>query len=450
MMTKEQTMKTIRLIDNQLKIPDEALKNIPEIVNKLVNKTLGELEKEGVFVFPGGTKDIDDLDGAQMILQKINGTYRTSNVMGFLGYGNERLIVSSRFSNGGSERNDFFLQYLLSRVINIPNLFELYTNVNRENQILDVLAFLFPKYLKHAVRKGAFKSYVRNEYNDCRIKGNLNAARHIKQNTPFVGNIAYSQREYSYDNDITELIRHTIEYIRRKTYGRHILGSIKDEVEIIEEVTPSFRPHNLRKVLLANKINILRHAYYSEYRELQRLCIMILQSEKQELGFGPHQVYGVLFDGAWLWEEYINTLVKACFYHPQNKAHFGAEQLFSGERKVGLIYPDFIGNNRDNRIIADAKYKPFNNIGGHDYLQLLAYMLRFDSKTGIYFYPESSCNTDTYLWLNKGVSQENNVISRTDMSVIKHGLHIPNDAKNYVEFSKGMEKAEIDFISMLN
>ena len=443
-------MKTVRLIDNKLNIPDETLKDISELKNKLVNKTLGELEKEGVFVFPEGTKDIDDLDHSQMILQKINGTYQTSNVMGFLGFGKERLIISSRFSNDGSERNDFFLQYLLSRVINIPNLFELYTDVNRDNQILDVLVFLFPKYLKRAVRKGIFKSYVRNEYNDCDIKGNLNVARHIKQNTPFAGNIAYSQREYSYDNDITELIRHTIEFIKRKSYGRHILGSIKDEVEKIEEVTTGFRPHNLRKVLLANKKSILRHAYFSEYRELQRLCIMILQSEKQELGFGSHQVYGVLFDGAWLWEEYINILVKDHFYHPQNKAHSGAEQLFSGERKVGLIYPDFIGNNRAQRIIADAKYKPFNNIGGHDYLQLLAYMLRFDSKRGIYFYPESSNNADMYLMLNEGVSHEKNVKTRVDISVIKHGFHIPNDANNYIEFSKGMEKAEKDYISIFN
>ena len=164
-------MKTLRLIDNQLNIPDETLKDIPELKNRLVNKTLGELEKEGVFVFPEGTKDIDDLDDAQMILQKINDTYRTSNVMGFLGYGKERLIVSSRFSNNEREKNDFFLQYLLSRVINIPNIFELYTNVNRENQILDVLVFLFPKYLRQAVRKGVFKSYVRNEYNDCNMKG---------------------------------------------------------------------------------------------------------------------------------------------------------------------------------------------------------------------------------------------------------------------------------------
>lgn len=41
------------------------------------------------------------------------------------------------------------------------------------------------------------------------------------------------------------------------------------------------------------------------------------------------------------------------------------------------------------RIIADAKYKPIKNIGNRDYLQVLAYMFRFDAKAGYYLYPES-------------------------------------------------------------
>ena len=39
-------------------------------------------------------------------------------------------------------------------------------------------------------------------------------------------------------------------------------------------------------------------------------------------------------------------------------------------------------------MIADAKYKPIDNIGNKDYLQVLAYMFRFDAKKGFYFYPE--------------------------------------------------------------
>ena len=83
-------------------------------------------------------------------------------------------------------------------------------------------------------------------------------------------------------------------------------------------------------------------------------------------------MYGILFDGAWLWEEYVNTLIGDIFYHPRNKAGDGAQRLFDGNH--GLIYPDFIGKDAGERIIADAKYKPWNNISGKDYADFVARM----------------------------------------------------------------------------
>lgn len=47
---------------------------------------------------------------------------------------------------------------------------------------------------------------------------------------------------------------------------------------------------------------------------------------------------------------------------------------FIDTMKAGLIYSNFIGNDYQNRIIADAKYKPINNLKGSDYFQILAYI----------------------------------------------------------------------------
>ena len=87
-----------------------------------------------------------------------------------------------------------------------------------------------------------------------------------------------------------------------------------------------------------------------------------------------------------------------------NKSGKGAQRLFSGS--VGLIYPDFISRNKENRVIADAKYKPIDNIGNRDYLQVLAYMFRFDAKTGFYLYPEAEGAEDLKLWMNSGSTFE--------------------------------------------
>ena len=99
------------------------------------------------------------------------------------------------------------------------------------------------------------------------------------------------------------------------------------------------------------------------------------------------------------------------------------QRLFDGN--VGLIYPDFISRNSEMRIIADAKYKPIDNIGNRDYLQVLAYMFRFDAKAGYYLYPEAEGSDDLKLWLNRGSTYEENVVPRDDISITKHGLKIP-------------------------
>ena len=95
--------------------------------------------------------------------------------------------------------------------------------------------------------------------------------------------------------------------------------------------------------------------------------------------------------------------------------------------------------------IHNAKYKPIGNIGNQDYLQVLAYMFRFDAKKAFYFYPESTDLSDKELWLNKGSSFEDNVSARDDICLIKHGLRIPQDAVSYSEFETQIKDSELEF-----
>ena len=260
----------------------------------------------------------------------------------------------------------------------------------------------------------------------------------------------YSYREAvidGYDNSLMELVRHTVEFIKRKPYGNKLLIKVKDEVKLVIDATSEYEPCDRQKIIEQNKKNTVRHAYFREYLALQRLCLLILQHQKHQIGAGARQIYGILFDGAWLWEEYVNSLIEDVFYHPMNKGGKGAQRLFDGN--VGLIYPDFISRNSETRIIADAKYKPIDNIGNRDYLQVLAYMFRFDAKAGYYLYPEAEGSDDLKLWLNRGSTYEKNVMARDDISVTKHGLKIPVDALNYAEFSVRMKTCEQEFKSAL-
>ena len=436
-------MKQLKIKDNQY-LPKEDFYRVKSIVSHVSDKTLEQLEREGVFVFPEIIKDAEDITKDQMILQSCNDMYCSGNVMGFLGSGDERLVIESRFSLGD---NDYFFQYLLETVLDFPNFISLDTNANQEERVFNLLLFLFPHYLKVAARKGAFKTYINNKYNDGNVRGTIDIARHIKRNIPFVGDIAYNQREYSFDNYLMELIRHTIEHIKSKSYGYNLLNKVKDEVKLIIDATPEYRATDKRRILEANRKNTIRHAYYHEYRDLQRLCILILQNQKHKFGDGRRKVYGILFDGAWLWEEYINSLIGDTFYHPMNKSGTGAQRLFDGG--VGLIYPDFIGKNTADRVIADAKYKPIDNIGNKDYFQVLAYMFRFDSKRGYYIYPDAKDTGTVSLMMNEGSTYEGDVSARTDISITKLGLKVPSESKDYKEFKRQIRINEIAFVKSI-
>lgn len=441
-------MISLKVKDNS-SYPKEFFNDISHLTEKVINKDLKQLHKEGIFIFPEVIKDSQDVSSDQMILKNINNKNITSNLMGMIGYKGEQLSIGSRFSKG---EEDYFLQYMLECVFDSHNIFELNTTINYETKIFDLLSYVFPVYLKSAMRKGLFKTYILNRYNDSNIKGSIDISRHISHNTPFIGNIAYNQREFSYDNYLMQLIRHTIEFIKTKSYGNHLLYKEKENVAAVIEATSSYEYYDRRTIIMENKKNPIRHAYYHEYRSLQQLCIKILQYEKHQIGGGTDDVHGVLFDGAWMWEGYVNYLIGDHYYHPMNKnrhGESGVQWLLHDERagkgNKGMIYPDFMSRNSENRIIADAKYKPIENINSQDYQQVLAYMFRFDSKKGFYLYPETDKLESVELKLNSGSSYEKTVTPREDISVIQCGLHIPEGCSSYEQFKKNIKNSEEKF-----
>lgn len=91
------TMDPLRIKDNS-KIEKKDFYKIKNLESKILNKTLKNLEKEGIFLFPQTISESQDVEGSQTILRMEDGSYKTGNIMGFLGCGLERLIIKSRFS----------------------------------------------------------------------------------------------------------------------------------------------------------------------------------------------------------------------------------------------------------------------------------------------------------------------------------------------------------------
>ena len=102
------------------------------------------------------------------------------------------------------------------------------------------------------------------------------------------------------------------------------------------------------------------HPYYSEYTALQKICLQILRHEALKYGQEKDRIYGVLFDGAWLWEEYLGTIfakARLDITHAKNKTGENGIALYENGRKC--YYPDFYRRNNcaETSFVLDAKYK---------------------------------------------------------------------------------------------
>ncbi|WP_173307283.1 McrC family protein [Streptococcus sp. k-628] len=432
----------MRITDNQHKIAKEGfVAEYPKLSQALLDRTLDNLSKEdNIFIFPNDLKNSSDLEKDQKIFETVNQKIKTGNVIGFLGCGQERLTISSRFSD---ESNDHFLHYLLHKVLHI-NLTSLDVALSREDRIYQLLMYLFPKYLQAALRKGLYKEYHRFSHNDSHVKGVIDVRNHIKKNLPFTRNIAYTTREFTYDNPLMQLIRHTIEYIKnQKSIGQGVLDSLltsRENVAEIVRVTPSYKLADRAKIIRGNKSKPLRHAYFNEYRKLQELCLMILNQEKNGLGYQEQKIHGILFDVSWLWEEYVYTLLPKDFIHPRNKDKTDGISVFSSqERKV---YPDFY--NRDLKIVLDAKYKKLEDtekgINREDLFQLISYSYILKAeKAGLIFPSEK-----------KAVDNEIGKLAGYGALLKKWSIQIPQNASSYSAFCKMMENSEENFKAIID
>lgn len=406
----------------------------PQLSEKLLDRTLESLSQEdNILIFPHDLLDSPDLEKDGKVLETVNGQIKTQNIIGFLGCGDERLTIHSRFAN---EDDDYFLHYMLQKVLQL-NLTSLDIGLSQENSWYQFLIYLFPKYLQAALRKGLYKEYQRFFYNDSHVKGTIEVARHIKKNVPFTGKITYSTREFSFDNALMQLIRHMIAFIQHTvSNGRALLSSsasVRENTAEIVRVTPSYKFSDRAKIIHLNQIHPIRHTYYHEYGKLQQLCLMILHQTKHELNQSQQKIHGLLFDVAWLWEEYLATLLGEDFEHPQNKVSKGGISVFqSGNGRK--VYPDFYS--RPLGVVLDAKYKKLETtekgIAREDLFQLITYSYISKAQLAGLIFPSTGKEIDNDIGTLEGYGG----------ILKKWSLLIPQTSSSYDDFVKQIQESE--------
>lgn len=403
-------------------------------LNCMAKPSISELcsdDGSSLLVFPHSPGEYGDKIGTEHVFSVNNENQLvTGNIMGFVGYNDTQVSIRSRFAQ---QQGDYFLHYMLQKVFAI-NLFDLKHDSDNES-VFDFLIYLFPAFLKRALRQGIYKEYQTRNYNDANVRGRIDIQRHIRQNIPFAGKVAYSTREYAVDNHVTQLVRHTIEYIASHPYHGNILGNddeTKETVGLINNATSSYNRNDRSRIINLNNRPI-SHPYFSEYRDLQRLCLQILRHEELKYGNDDNQIYGILFDGAWLWEEYLDTVLKPIgLIHPHNRTNNVGKLIFTDPRKV-LAQPDFF---IDGLVVFDAKYKRhkslFDKEQREDRFQLLAYMHVFDANVSGLIVPVS---------LGESLFMEGDINGRGGKMLLV-GMNVDQKCASFTCFANKMEAEE--------
>lgn len=456
---------------------DETAGEVYADLSAIANTTVQDLcaKNPALLVFPHCLgKHGDDIgklktfELSSSLDQPQNATLTTGNLMGFIGCEKAQVSITSRFTESSEsslhkqKSEDFFLHYMLEKV-GLVNSFDLLHSFTKAN-IFDILLFLFPAMLRKAMSQGLFTTYRNFKRNDANLKGTVDVSRHIHHNVPFGGRVAYNSRERTFDNAVTELIRHTIEAIKLKTLGKHLLitnPDTKRDVEKIIQATPSYN-YFARDKIIAQNTKPKIQPFFSNYRALQKLCLAILHHQKIAYRQNSNEVYGVLFDGAWLWEEYLAKVLSPCgFKHPQNRVGSGGILVWNGNPR----YPDFYTGKQirgfrlsetipQENFVLDAKYKRFDtSIARDDVHQLIAYMHILPANRAGLIYPSEQTALDADI----AVQHKSYRLYGLGGKLESFGFSIPklvesnqDSASPYLEFTKRMLKMEKLLIQQLD
>lgn len=403
-----------------------------------------------LLVYPYSFKETPDKIGDEQILYAHDAHFSsdgkctslrvcTGNLVGFIGLNDTCVSIHSRFasshstSSGTAEYSDYFLYYMLEKVLSL-NVLKLEHAINSDNSILNMLFLLFPAFLKRALSQGLYKEYQTRHYDDAKLRGTIEVNRFIARDIPFRGNISYKTREYTIDNATMQLIRHTIEYIRQRCPGGNVLNMDVETTDCVSQVvqaTPSYNQRERQQVIYANLRHKI-HPYFVKYTELRLLCLRILRHEMMQYGKSKDKAYGILFDVAWLWEEYLNSLLsKRGFKHPQNKETTGGLPMFCTPNDKHEIFPDFYRKD----FIIDAKYKHLEqSVSRDDLYQLVTYMYCRQCMNGGYMYPSTNDTRGSQLkpWKLEGYGG----------NIYRIPIFIPQNVSAYSQFREEIVESE--------
>ena len=230
----------------------------------------------------------------KIVTQGNKGEYWTQQYIGLLQITSdgtkEEVFIRSRFDvNESCEFSKYMLNKALGLKANILQKVE--PSVGR-GEILDlILAIIFAIQIARAYRKGIYRRYRTYENNDSKLKGRIDVARHIRLNPIFNGNIAYSSREYTADNDMNRMILTAYTSLQKRQPG--LMRELEKKLHTGERFYLTVKKYHAACVASGSVENWFRR------NEKNHACGIFGLGKCPENGNFDFKVYGNCARGRW-------------------------------------------------------------------------------------------------------------------------------------------------------
>ena len=275
------------------------------------------------------------------------------------------------------------------------------------------------KHFKDALRKGFYKQYQRFESNSNRLRGSIDIARHIRLNMNINnGRVACSYRENSTDNMINHLVLAAFDHLREK-YPALVDANVSDELAAkIKYLKYDIGyPKYGKRTIVAKNSTPISHPYFTEYKELQKDCLMILRDESvSPFENKKESLSGILYYVPDLWEDFLTDFISRDLDLTEDditlQTQFVIRAMTDREDSEGHVTrPDFVfwyyDEDRKEDVpffILDAKYRPawINALKGYldpmlsgDYDKCLRDMVSIDGNACGVMFPVQESEKDS-------------------------------------------------------
>ena len=276
----------------------------------------------------------------------------------------------------------------------------------RYHSLLDLYYELYINEVNQLIKHGLIKRYNQNSGNVLALKGRMDFAKNIQQNSIRQERFYTTHKVYNHNHLANQILYKALKVLKNISNNTvHIDGINRLLVDFPEIDEIEINKSHFDKLISNRKT--------ASYNEALKIAKMILLNYSPDIKGGDENMLALLFDMNKLWEEYIYRMllkvddkcIKVSF---QNRDKFWKNKVVKPD--IVITKTDIIDNVKmEKNLIIDTKWKikEYADPDDDDLKQMYVYNMYWKSEKSMLLYPTSKPIDTVYGKFHKGKEGSN-------------------------------------------